>query len=282
MSDAAGRDGPQLKGLKMSYADVDRAFWRGLPAYQSGDDNEIAAARKEYDRQLKPRSRLASGRSATERMAMSRRPRPLFSKDPGRFANVPRQQTPEPTEDLGAAGRDAWNYVWRHHWIVPERRMTLVERYCRTQAFATVAAGGLMSVGSHGQQRAHPCMAAIRLMSTESRLMEIELGLTPVAESRAAIPKGLPTRSIDEQIQRRRAYLQIDRWRRPSNSGQPGSGCPLRRFMCRHGTATIWEPRPRPTQVQRDHGDPHGDCRFAGRDSQPPPSGPTLASGTRR
>jgi hypothetical protein len=37
----------------MSYADVDRAFWRALPAYQSGDDDEIAAARKEYDRQLK-------------------------------------------------------------------------------------------------------------------------------------------------------------------------------------------------------------------------------------
>jgi hypothetical protein len=42
-----------LKGLKMSYADVDRAFWRALPAYQSGDDDEIAPARKEYDRQLK-------------------------------------------------------------------------------------------------------------------------------------------------------------------------------------------------------------------------------------
>jgi len=121
-------------------------------------------------------------------------PRPFFSKDPGRFANVPRQHTPEPPKDLGAAGRDAWNYVWRHHWIVPERRMILAERYCWTrdllqQAFATVAAEGLMSVGSHGQQRAHPCMAAIRLMSTESRLMEIELGLTPVAESRAGIPK---------------------------------------------------------------------------------------------
>jgi P27 family predicted phage terminase small subunit len=140
-------------------------------------------------------------------------PRPFFSKDPGRFANVPRQQTPEPPKDLGAAGRAAWNYVWRHRWIVPERHMMLVERYCRTrdllqQAIATVAAEGLMSVGSHGQQRAHPCMAAIRLMSTESRLMELELGLTPVAESRAGIPKELPTLSIDEQIQRRRAYLQ--------------------------------------------------------------------------
>jgi hypothetical protein len=76
------------------------------------------------------------------------------------------------------------------------------------QAFATVAAEGLMSVGSHGQQQAHPCMAAIRLMSIESRLKEIELGLTWVAESRAGIPKELPTLSIDEQIQRRRAYPQ--------------------------------------------------------------------------
>ena len=59
-----------------------------LPAYQSEDDDEIAVARKEYDRRPK---------------------------------------------DLGAAGRDAWNYVWRHHWIVPERRMMLVERYCRTR-----------------------------------------------------------------------------------------------------------------------------------------------------
>ena len=65
-----------------------------------------------------------------------------------------------------------------------------------------------MSLGSHGQQRAHPCMAAIGLMSTESRLMEIQLGLTTVAESRAGIPKELPTLSIDEQIQRRRAYLR--------------------------------------------------------------------------
>lgn len=32
----------QLKGLKLSYADV-----------ESGDDDETAAARKEYDRQLK-------------------------------------------------------------------------------------------------------------------------------------------------------------------------------------------------------------------------------------
>jgi hypothetical protein len=32
---------------------VDRAFWRALPAYQSGDDDEIAATRKEYDRQVK-------------------------------------------------------------------------------------------------------------------------------------------------------------------------------------------------------------------------------------
>jgi hypothetical protein len=53
-----------------------------------------------------------------------------------------------------------------------------------------------MSVGSRGQQRAHPCMAAIRPMSTESRLMEIELGLTPVAESRAGTTKALPTLSI--------------------------------------------------------------------------------------
>lgn len=33
---------------------------------------------------------------------MSRRPRPFFSKDPGWFANVPRQQTPEPPKDRGA------------------------------------------------------------------------------------------------------------------------------------------------------------------------------------
>jgi hypothetical protein len=76
-----------------------------------------------------------------------------------------------------------------------------------------------MSVGSHGQQRAHPCMAAIRLMSTESRLMEIQLGPTPVAESRAGITKELPPLSIDEQIQGRRAYL------RPADDD---------------GTATIW------------------------------------------
>lgn len=45
-----------------------------------------------------------------------------------------------------------------------------------------------MTFGSHGQPRSHPAMAEIQVMSTESRLLEIELGFTPAAASKAGVP----------------------------------------------------------------------------------------------
>lgn len=103
----------------------------------------------------------------------------------------------------------AWNYLWRHHWIIPERHCRIATRYCQLQdllaaAFARVAADGLMTTGSTGQSRAHPAMAEIRMLTTESRLTEVELGLTPAAESKAGADRRPLSGPMEAMILRQR------------------------------------------------------------------------------
>ena len=46
-------------------------------------------------------------------------------------------------------------------------------------------------------------MAEIRLLTTESRLMESETGVTPASESKAGAPRVLPPSRFDEMRVRR-------------------------------------------------------------------------------
>lgn len=77
----------------------------------------------------------------------------------------------------------------------------------------------------------------------------------------AATPANVATDNIDRFVSQPRltrsarsrgSDLSIDRWRTPSNSGQPGNGCPLVALMRQHGTATIWS-HDRDLR-KRDHG----------------------------
>jgi P27 family predicted phage terminase small subunit len=116
--------------------------------------------------------------------------------------------------DLGVHGREAWEFVWSQRWIQPERHLMPVQRYCSlvdllAAARAELERGGMVVTGSTGQERVSPWMAEIRLLSTECRLLENELGLSPAAESRSGIP-ALPMASaltdlIAERAQRRAA-----------------------------------------------------------------------------
>lgn len=140
---------------------------------------------------------------------MSRRPKPSVTRLP---PPTVRRPTPKPPASLGAEGIAAWKYLWKLHWIVPERHRRTVERYCRMQdllaaAHAQVDRDGLMTEGSHGQLRAHPAMAEIRMLTTESRLTEVELGLTPASESKAGVPAVLPRGVLDDVMDRRRRPL---------------------------------------------------------------------------
>jgi len=93
----------------------------------------------------------------------------------------------------------AWEWVWSddHTWV-NERHLRIITRYCRIQdvldqAFQQIKADGLMVPGSKGQLRCHPVSVELRSLSTESRLCEVELGLTPCAESKAGAAPRVPT-----------------------------------------------------------------------------------------
>ncbi|ORV53072.1 hypothetical protein AWC03_21330 [Mycobacterium europaeum] len=113
---------------------------------------------------------------------------------------------------MGEAGRAAWKRVWALHWVVPERHMIIVTRYCTLQdllarALSQVENDGMTSAGSTGQRRTHPLLVEVRLLSTECRLIESELGLTPASESRAGATKELPRQHLDDLIAKRRRIL---------------------------------------------------------------------------
>jgi P27 family predicted phage terminase small subunit len=110
---------------------------------------------------------------------------------------------------LGEEGRKAWFYLWEQHWLNPRRHCRIATRYCQLQdllaaAFAQVKRDGLMVKGSQGQLRIHPGMVEIRLLSTECRLIETELGLTPGSESRAGADRQLPPGPLDAMLARQR------------------------------------------------------------------------------
>lgn len=120
---------------------------------------------------------------------MSRRPNP--NRDARRDQTRP---IPAPPAGLGADGSAAWNWVWdpAHTWITP-RHSGLVERYCRlrdvvARIFAQLGDDGVMVTGSTKQTRSNTLLPQLKNLSTELRLCETELGLTPAAESRTAAP----------------------------------------------------------------------------------------------
>jgi P27 family predicted phage terminase small subunit len=120
------------------------------------------------------------------------------------------RRAPKPPPGLGADGTAAWHYLWKMHWLVPERHSRIVTRHCQLQdllalAFAQVERDGLMTEGSSKQARTHPAMAEIRLITTEFRLMELEMGLTPAAEAKAGVPTARPPGLLDEMAARRQA-----------------------------------------------------------------------------
>lgn len=139
---------------------------------------------------------------------MSRRPKPHWRAQPAPADSRP---IPEAPEGLGPAGQQAWEYIWKpeHHWIAAERHLLLVSRYCQVRdllaaAIAQVRTDGFMVEGSTGRQRAHPCLAEIRALATESRRTEIELGLTPSSESKVGVTPVKPRSSLDDMFDWRR------------------------------------------------------------------------------
>lgn len=90
----------------------------------------------------------------------------------------------------------------------------IVTRYCRLQdllaaAFDQVDADGFMVTGSTKQRRCHPAMAEVRALTTESRLIESELGLTPASESKAGVPVESPPSALADMIARRRSPTAV-------------------------------------------------------------------------
>jgi P27 family predicted phage terminase small subunit len=138
---------------------------------------------------------------------MSRRPKPMITRRPP--PTSPRRRLPTPPGNLGAEGTEAWKYVWKLHWIVPARHSRIVERYCRLQDLRALALGqverdGMMVEGSQGQLRCHPALVEVRALTTECRLIEVELGLTPAAESKAGVPVELPPSLLGAMMDHRR------------------------------------------------------------------------------
>ncbi|CPR11956.1 Phage terminase, small subunit [Mycobacterium bohemicum DSM 44277] len=118
---------------------------------------------------------------------MSRRPSPNREAPRGKT-----RRAPVAPAGLGADGLAAWKWVWApsHPWIT-ERHRGLVERYCRLRdvadgLFRQIDTDGIMSTGSQKQLRTNPALAQLKNLSTELRLCETELGLTPAAESKTA------------------------------------------------------------------------------------------------
>jgi len=71
----------------------------------------------------------------------------------------------------------------------------------------------MMVPGSRNQQRPHPLLAEVRSLVHESRLHEVELGLTPAAESKskAGVPPVRPTGgALDEMANRRAGRASAD------------------------------------------------------------------------
>jgi len=139
---------------------------------------------------------------------MSRRPKPHY-KLPAPL--VERRTPPAPT-GLGRDGKKTWAYVWKLHWIVPERHLHTVRRYCELQdliasAVAQVEADGFMIDGSKGQRRCHPALTEIRQLATEARRTEVELALTPGSESKAGVSAAQPRSSLDDEVSRRRRLV---------------------------------------------------------------------------
>jgi P27 family predicted phage terminase small subunit len=125
---------------------------------------------------------------------MSRRPKPKTGATSSGGRSVPTAP-----DTLGPEGLKAWEWVWSedHTWI-NDRHLQLITRYCRIQdvldqAFRQIKQDGLMVPGSKGQLRCNPVTVELRSLSTESRLCEIELGLTPCAESKAGAAPKVPT-----------------------------------------------------------------------------------------
>jgi P27 family predicted phage terminase small subunit len=84
--------------------------------------------------------------------------------------------------------------VWspQHTWITT-RHLGLVERYCRLRdvvalTFQQLGEDGVLVAGSTGQTRSSTLLPQLKNLSTELRLCETELGLTPAAESKTAAP----------------------------------------------------------------------------------------------
>jgi phage terminase small subunit len=118
---------------------------------------------------------------------MSRRPKPHWEIPE---AAAPRRRTPRAPAGLGTEGLAAWSYVWKCPWIHPDRHLHAVRRYSHLQdilarAIAAAGADEIIVSGSRGQGRVNPALAEVRLLSAECRLLEVELGLTPAAASKA-------------------------------------------------------------------------------------------------
>lgn len=123
---------------------------------------------------------------------MSRRPNPKAAE------NAPRP-VPPPPAGLGADGTAAWQYVWapEHVWITT-RHLGLAERYCRLRdllalTFAQIQEEGISVTGSQKQARSNSLLPQVKNFSTELRLCEIEMGLTPASEAKTTAPTPAPT-----------------------------------------------------------------------------------------
>jgi hypothetical protein len=46
---------------------------------------------------------------------------------------------PTPPASLGEEGLAAWEYLWALHWLIPQRHLRIVQRYCRLQDLLAVA-----------------------------------------------------------------------------------------------------------------------------------------------
>lgn len=149
-------------------------------------------------------------------------------------------KAPAAPESLRETGLAAWEYIWRQHWIDPDRHRLPVERYCRLrdlleQAFAELERSGLMQLGSQKQLRCHPVLIEIRQLSDLARHLEVELALTPVSAAKARVPLERPAKSnadllreaeeaVDGDEDPRSSLIELARRQRELDDDDPIAG----------------------------------------------------------
>ena len=123
---------------------------------------------------------------------------------------LPAVPIPPPPDRLRSRGREIWGALWEAggsaYWPATDR--FIVERYCLLQdrhadLWEILDGVGFVSVGSQGQEVAHPAARLLDTVEKELRATEDRLGLNPDARARLGISAAEAKSKLD-------AFLEDD------------------------------------------------------------------------